>query len=1031
MPYLKPNVIVEPLFNQWYAWSYLIFPATAARYITESHLKIMQSFVDAPQVHQSALKNPAMMGAPFINYEVDRVHQIKALLEKTKEEQAHLVQLSQAIAQLDTMLTEEAKGYSLEPLYQNVPEALKGYVELVYDSNNHPSIRFIEGLLYKSQYYNPASQTVALYLGQEDERSFVLSTPRLKDERYLHLNFPFNDSRLDRLFQMRDIPQPYTQIKNLLGIAEEDEALFSLFFTEEPPQKEPKYSGDSVRIRYFGHACVLIETKDISILLDPLISYQHQEGIPRYTYADLPETIDYALITHNHQDHCMFETLLQLRHKIKHLVVPKSNSGVLLDPSMKLILKTIGFANVIEIDNLEAIDINEGQIVALPFLGEHGDLNISAKAAYLIQLKGQSILCLADSNNIEPKLYETIQKIFGDIDVIFIGMECDGAPFSWAYGSLLTKSIPRKMGATRRLDGSNADRAFELVSQFNPQQVYVYAMGQEPWLIYITSIQYTEESRPIIESNKLVEACRNRNIFSERLLGKKEILLEKNPKQVPNVKFATNYNKHLNEKKVTQSVDEFLAKLSRLDIKLWVDEDRLRCNAPKGALTPTLKTQLSDRKAEILEFLSNKSNGSETLALLNADAILDSSIRAELLTQPTVEPSCILLTGATGFVGAFLLYELLQQTSCDVYCLIRANSTELAHNKLRNYLESYLLWEEGFSSRIIPVIGDLSQPLLGLSESQFHELADTIDVIYHNGAWVHHASPYSLLKATNVLGTQEVLRLACQTKVKPVHLISATSVFSGVGDSGVRVVREQDNIDNGQVPFGGYNQSKWVAEKLVNAARDRGLPVCIYRLGRISGHSLTGVFNVNDFLYRLIIGCVQLGSIPDVELIQDIIPVDYASKAIIHLSKLQNSWGKAFHLTHPQPVSTNLFFEKLRSLGYPIQQISYDQWHTQLLNIAQNSPEHALYPLVSLLPGRNNNSQAPTSDSAVLKFDFQNTLNGLKNTSITCPTIDDQLLNIYFSYLIKNNFLVPPPIKNSAQKSHDEYIFSNLTLTQS
>lgn len=93
--YLKSNVIVEPLFNQWYAWSYLISPVTVARYITESHLKIMQSFVDAPQVHQSALKNPAMMGGPFINYEVDRVYEIKALLEKTKEEQAHMVQLSQ------------------------------------------------------------------------------------------------------------------------------------------------------------------------------------------------------------------------------------------------------------------------------------------------------------------------------------------------------------------------------------------------------------------------------------------------------------------------------------------------------------------------------------------------------------------------------------------------------------------------------------------------------------------------------------------------------------------------------------------------------------------------------------------------------------------------------------------------------------------------------------------------------------------------------------------------------------------------
>ena len=629
MYYLKPNAIAEPLFNQWYAWSYLISPATAARYITESHLKIMQSFVDAPQVHRLTLQDPAMMGGPFINYGVDRVGEIEALLEKTKEKQAHLIKLSQAIAQLDSLLMESALGYSLEPLYQKVPEALRGYVELVYDAHNHPSIRFLEGLLFQSQYYNRASQTVALYLGQEDERSFVLSTPRLPDEHSLHLDIPFSDSRLDRLFQMRDIPQPYSQIKELLEISDRDERLFSSFFTEEPPQKEPKYSGDSVRVRYFGHACVLIETKDISILCDPLISYQHQSGITRYTYADLPEKIDYALITHNHQDHYMFETLLQLRHKIEHIVVPKSNSGNLLDPSLKLLSNTLGFTSVIEVDNLETIEFDDGRIVALPFLGEHGDLNISAKAAFLVQLKGKSILCLADSNNIEPKLYEKIHQLFGDIDVIFIGMECDGAPFSWAYGSLLTKSVARKMDATRRLDGSDAERAIELVSQFNPQQVYVYAMGQEPWLTYITSIKYTDQSRPIIESNSLVRACKERNIISERLLGSKEILLDRNLKPVSTVKAV----KTASEIQDKETVEEFMVKLARLDIKLWLEVDRLRCNAPKGVLTPSLKTQLSDRKAEIIDFLSNKPDDSKTSKLFNADAVLDASSQPEL-TSP-------------------------------------------------------------------------------------------------------------------------------------------------------------------------------------------------------------------------------------------------------------------------------------------------------------------------------------------------------------------------------------------------------------
>ena len=420
---------------------------------------------------------------------------------------------------------------------------------------------------------------------------------------------------------------------------------------------------------------------------------------------------------------------------------------------------------------------------------------------------------------------------------------------------------------------------------------------------------------------------------------------------------------------------------------------------------------LAERIAmQSLNVNSSQSKSDREITLLNADAVLDSAIYPQsILTQLDSTPESILLTGATGFVGAFLLYQLLQQTSASIYCLVRANSLELGRNKLETCLKSYLLWQESFKNRIMPIIGDLSQPFLGLAESQFDELTAKIDVIYHNGAWVHHAFPYSVLKTTNVLGTQEVLKLACQTKAKPFHFISAITVFPD-DESGARIIREQDSIDRGGVPFGGYNQSKWVAEKLVQTAGDRGLPISIYRLGRISGHSQTGVFNTNDFLYRLIIGGVQLGCIPDVELVQDIIPVDYAVRAIIHLSQQQACWGKAFHLTHPHPVSTNLFFDKLRSLGYPIQQVPYQQWHEQLLNIADNSPEHALYPLVSLLSG-NNNSPTPTSDAAVVKFDCQNTLDGLQNTAITCPAIDEGLLDVYFSYLIEHDFL-PPPSSN-------------------
>src|SRR2546430_2615566 len=180
--YLKQNVMAEPLINQWCAWTSLVSPPTAAMYIANSHLKIMQSFVTAPQVHIAALKNPAMRGGPFINYEACKVPAIKSLMEKTVREQSHMVEFAAGIHELNETLATEASGSSLEPLYQKIPEQLKGYVELVYDLNNNPSLRFLEGLLYCSPYHCEVSQSIALSLVENDERPFALSTPKLEDD---------------------------------------------------------------------------------------------------------------------------------------------------------------------------------------------------------------------------------------------------------------------------------------------------------------------------------------------------------------------------------------------------------------------------------------------------------------------------------------------------------------------------------------------------------------------------------------------------------------------------------------------------------------------------------------------------------------------------------------------------------------------------------------------------------------------------------------------------------------------------------
>jgi L-ascorbate metabolism protein UlaG (beta-lactamase superfamily) len=527
--YLKQNVQAEPLFNQWYAWSHLISPHTAAMNITNLHLKIMKSYVAAPQIHANAVKNPAMIGGPFIDYDGGRVDEIRALIDKTSKEQTHMIGFADAVKTLDDILRREGKGFSLEPMYAKVPENLKGYVELVYDLNNNPSIKFIEGLLYKSHYYNPSSQSLLLSTIEQDERPFILSTPRLPDERFLEVKIPFNHEGINELFRMKHVPQTFGYIKEILGLRPEQEEKFKTFLTEEkPPQPAARYSGSGVRVRYFGHACVLVETRNVSILIDPAISYFYENGIERYTYLDLPETIDYVLVTHGHQDHIMFETLLQLKHKVKNIVAPRSRGNCLEDPSLKLMFQAIGFDNVIELQEMETLEIEGGQITGVPFFGEHADLNVASKIAYHLNLANKTFLFAADSNNLEPFVYEHLSKILGNIDILFIGMECDGAPMSWLYGPLLTKPLDRKMDQTRRFSGSDYQRGVGIVNYFNCEDVYVYAMGQEPWLTYALSIKYTEQSNPIVASNQLVADCRGRGMAAERLFGKKELFYSEN-----------------------------------------------------------------------------------------------------------------------------------------------------------------------------------------------------------------------------------------------------------------------------------------------------------------------------------------------------------------------------------------------------------------------------------------------------------------------------------------------------------------------
>jgi thioester reductase-like protein len=1040
---LIPDVIIEPLWNQWYAWSYLIPPATAARYLTESQVPVMQSFIDAPKVHEDALRDPAMAGGPFIQHSPDRVDEVAALLAATRRDQGHLFALSNAIDRLEALLDSHPRGESLEPLYSQVPSALRGFVELVYDARDCPSIRFIEALLYRSDFYRTSSQSIALRrLPDVDRRAFVMSTPRLERDLDCRLPLHFADPRIDALSRLRFAPGPVGEMAEQLGLAGREREAFLGLFTDGPlPQPQP-IDGDEVHVRYLGHACVMVQTRDVSVLCDPLIGYAHPTGMPRLSYTDLPEQIDFALITHNHQDHVMFETLLQLRHKIGTLVVARGQKGSLLDPSLRLTLRQIGFDDVREIDELERIEIPGGEIIGLPVLGEHGDLNIATKTAYWISVKGRSILCAADSNNLDNRLYENLHRVLGEPDILFIGMESDGAPYSWSYGPLLPGTVPHRQAQSRRLDGSNAERGLRLVDTLKPHQVYVYAMGMEPWLNFITSIHYTPASQPIIESDNLVAACRTRGIASERMLGCRKFILRPalgttarrttQPLPIATDAFtaepvtrtarpaadrgtpaADDHPPGIATGARAGELTEFLKRLRALDVRLWLDAGRLRCSAPKGALSAELTAALKQYKPQIINLLQGRGDDTEADGKAGGDEPRGQAIwRDDLALAADILPGtagaagrdtvkAILLTGATGFLGAYLLAELLRQTAARIHCLVRAESAPAAASRLRRTLLSFGLWRGHFADRIEPLCGNLADTRLGLGEDGFAHLAADVDLIVHNGAQVHHGLPYAQLRATNVSGTREILRLAClKGRSTPLHYVSTLSVLPAAATTERARFFERDEISVYPAPQGGYNLSKWVAEHLVAEARRRGLPVTVYRPGPISGDSRNGRYNSNDFLFRLMSGYVQSGLAPDGATLLDLLPVDFVARTIVSLSRGDQAAGHTYHLLHPRPVSSEILFDVCRDAGLDIRRVPYEDWFRHLGKVAREDKGHALFPLAALFSSRRGR-QGSAEGSAALPFDSSDAQAAMRTAGLEPPRLDKTLFATYLSALLK------------------------------
>lgn len=353
-------------------------------------------------------------------------------------------------------------------------------------------------------------------------------------------------------------------------------------------------------------------------------------------------------------------------------------------------------------------------------------------------------------------------------------------------------------------------------------------------------------------------------------------------------------------------------------------------------------------------------------AELTLDKFIDADTLADAPSLPHVTgaPRTVLLTGANGYLGRFLCLEWLERladTGGRLICVVRGAdapaATERLHDAYRAGDPQLLQRFRDLSAEHLEVLaGDIGEPNLGLAQSDWQRLAETVDVIVHPAALVNHVLPYEQLFGPNVVGTAEVIRLALTARVKPVTYLSTVAVAMSVEpadfaeDGDIRTVSAQRAIESGQATgyANGYATSKWAGEVLLREAHDLcGLPVAVFRSDMILAHSrYDGQLNVPDAFTRLLISLLHTGIAPAsfyempaaggrANAHYDGLPADFVAEAVTtlgeQLARTPEAFGgyRSFDVMNPHDdgISLDVIVDWLIGAGRDIRRIDdYAEW---------------------------------------------------------------------------------------------------------
>lgn len=385
----------------------------------------------------------------------------------------------------------------------------------------------------------------------------------------------------------------------------------------------------------------------------------------------------------------------------------------------------------------------------------------------------------------------------------------------------------------------------------------------------------------------------------------------------------------------------------------------------------------------------------------------------------------VFLTGATGFLGSFILRDLLDRvdTGVTVYAHVRAADKVKGMERIKNSGIAYGVWKESYATKIVPVIGNLENKHFGLPEDEWDHLANEVDVVIHNGALVHWVYPYTKLRGPNVIGTINVMDLCTSGKPKFFDFVSSTSTVDtphyvelsdSIVDDGGNGLPESDDLEGSITGLGnGYGQSKWVSERIIRyAGKHLGLRGCIVRPGYVFGDSATGSVNTDDFLIRMIKGCVQLGSIPDIYNSVNMVPVDHVARVVVATAFHPPSSDEVTvaHVTSQPRIRFNQFLGSLVEYGYKISQADYVPWRIALEKyVIADANDNALYPLLHfVLDDLPQSTKAPELDDTNTRISLKKDASWTGIDLSGGKGIDNTQMGIYLAYLIAIDFLESP-----------------------